>query len=331
MKQHPFSLAHVVLATAALLGCSSAQTPVASRHLAALSTIPCDALRLTGGGIPDADGLVGHNRGGYRSPTFQRGAARLLIYGVVCRDQPSIDDAFRAIDVVFAHQDNAGHFRGDKTPSGVAFWLCELNQALLVLGESSFDGVHRARVQELIPKIHRAAAWLALPVNQERLKAADAKAPNRLLFDALAYGTSGLLCDDASLARLGRSFVDLALGLYRSEDGVFLEKNGHDSSYQAVSAWLLQVWALHFPDRTLEAVTDKAAQWVVDRIQSDGSVDVTGNTRTGLGQETWQGRVKDVNYPEVLRCLLYFVARRGDSKAGEAAKRLMAWMRKQKR
>ncbi len=330
MKHQSFSPTIVVLATAALFVCAVAQASASSRHLDVLGAIPCDALRMASGSPPDEEGLVGHNRGGYRSPTFQRGAARLLILGVVCGNRQYIDDAFRAIDVVFEHQGKPGHFGGDKSPSGVAFWLCELNQALLVLNESTFGAAYQTRVQELVPKIHLAATWLAMPVNQDQLKKVDRRAPNRLFFDALAYGTSSLLCDDATLVHLGRSFVDSALLLYRDEDGVFLENGGHDSSYQAVSAWLLQVWVLHFPDPALDDIADKAAKWVVSRIQSDGSVDVTGNTRTGLGQETWQGSDKDVNYPEVLRCLLYYVARRGDPKAEAAAKRLMAWMRGQK-
>lgn len=300
---------------------------VAARHLAILKTIPYDSFKLAGGSEPAADGLIGHNRGGYRSPAFQRDAARLLISGAACGDKKSIDDAFRGIDVVFSHQDASGHFGGDKTPSGVAFWLCELNQALLVLEESEAGAAYHAHVLELIPKIHRAAIWLALPKNQERLKTGDARTPNRLFFDALAYGTSGLLCKDESLTRLGRSFVESAQRLYRAEDGVFLEKGGHDSSYQAVSGWLLQVWVLFFPDPTLETVADKAALWVVDRIRSDGSVDASGNTRSGLGKEIWQGKAKEVNYREVLRCILYYAARKGDLHAMAAAGRLEVWLR----
>ena len=315
-----------LLMTAIIFLCGHTRAGVAARHLVLLKTIPCDSLLLAGDGEPGADGLIGHNRGGYRSPAFQRDAARLLIAGVACGDKKRIDDAFRGVDVVFAHQEAPGHFGGDKTPGGVAFWLCELNQALLVLDESQFGPAYRARVQNLIPKIHTAAKWLALPKNQERLRAGDARTANRLFFDALAYGTSGLLCGDESLVRLGRSFVELAQGLYRAEDGVFLEKGGHDSSYQAVSGWLLQVWVLHFPDPKLEAVADQAAQWVVERIRSDGSVDPSGNTRSGRGKEIWQGKVKEVNYREVLRCLLYYSARKGDPKAKAAAGRLAAWI-----
>ena len=96
----------------------------------------------------------------------------------------------------------------------------------------------------LVPKIHKAARWLAEPRYQERLRHDDAEAPNRLLFAALAYGLSGMLADDAQLKQVGRRFVDLAMARYRQSDGVFLEKGGPDSSYQAVAALKLQVWII---------------------------------------------------------------------------------------
>ena len=77
------------------------------------------------------------------------------------------------------------------------------------------------------------------------------------MFDGLAYGLSGLLADDKELQSLGREFVDLAMKQYRESDGVFLEKGGHDSSYQAVAALKLQVWTTYFPDEKLEAAARK--------------------------------------------------------------------------
>ena len=46
----------------------------------------------------------------------------------------------------------------------------------------------------------------------------------------------------------GRCFVDLAMTKYRPSDGVFLEKGGADSSYQATATLNLQIWVLYFPD-----------------------------------------------------------------------------------
>ena len=115
---------------------------------------------------------------------------------------------------------------------------------------------------------------------------------------------------------------------YRPSEGVFLEKGGADSSYQAVAALNLQVWLLYFPDRKREAAANAAVRWELGRVGADGQVDVTGNTRTGLGQERWMGHPKEVDLSEITLCLLYDfahgpprVARRppGGSSSGERA------------
>jgi hypothetical protein len=182
---------------------------------------------------------------------------------------------------------------------------------------------YEERIARLVPNIGRAARWLAQPRYQERLKREDAEAPNRLLFDALAYGLSGVLTHDEQLRKLGRCFVDLALTRYRSSDGGFLEKGGADSSYQAVAALKLQVWVLHFPDKRLDEAIDRAVQWEIDRVGPDGRIDVTGNTRTGLGQEQWMGHTKDVNLSEITLCLLYHYARTGNPQSLAAARRIV--------
>lgn len=115
---------------------------------------------------------------------------------------------------------------------------------------------------------------------------------------------------------------------YRPSDGVFLEKGGSDSSYQAVAALKLQVWVLHFPDEKLAAAIDRAVGWEVGRVRPDGDVDITGNTRTGHGQEKWQGHEKGVNLSEVTLCLLYYHARTGDQPSLAAARRIVERRRK---
>ncbi len=289
--------------------------------------MPADVLRFTGGARPDARGLVTYNQGGFKSPEFQRGAMHYLIRAVVRQDPPSVDEGWRAIDATFREQTEEGRFGRQRGPHGgptaVAFWLADLDQALLVLRESELGPTYKDRIDLLVPKIHKAARWLAQARYQERLKHDDAEAPNRLLFAALAYGLSGILADDAELKQVGRRFVDLAMTRYRRSDGVFLEKGGPDSSYQAVAALKLQVWIVHFPDKKLEPVVDRAVAWELGRVGPDGRIDVTGNTRTGLGQERWMGHEKDVNQSEVTLCLLYDYGRTGNQKSLAAARRIM--------
>jgi hypothetical protein len=302
-------------------------TSASAQELGILKKMPADLLRYTGGARPDADGMVSYNQGGFKSPEFQRGAMHYLVRAVVRQDQRCIDEGWQAIDATFRQQSEKGNFGRDGAPHGgpsaVAFWLADLSQALLILRESDLAPKYQRRIDELIPKVHQAARWLAQPRYQERLQREDAEAPNRLLFDALAYGLSGLLAGDDELKQVGRRFVDLAMTHFRASDGVFLEKGGADSSYQAVATLKLQVWTLHFPDKTLDAAIDLAIRWELGRIGPDGQIDVTGNTRTGLGQEQWMGHDKGVNQSEVTLCLLYQYARAGDCQALAAARHIV--------
>jgi hypothetical protein len=301
--------------------------PAFGQQLALLKKMPPDLFRYTGGARPNSEGMAGYNRDGFKSPEFQCGAMHYLVRAVVRNDARCVGECWSAIDATFRHQNDQGGFGREGAPHGgpsaAAFWLAELDQAVLVLKESEFEPQYKERITALLPKIHKAARWLALPSNRSYLKREDADAPNRLLFDALAYGLSGVLTDDEELKNVGRRFVDLAMKQYRERDGVFLEKGGHDSSYQAVAAEKLEIWTLYFPDKRLEAAVERAVRWEMGRVADDGGVDVTGNTRTGLEQEIWMGHPKGVNLSEVTLCLLYRYARTGDKDALAAARRIV--------
>jgi hypothetical protein len=300
---------------------------VFGQQLALLRKMPGDLLRYTGGARPNAEGMASYNRDGFKSPEFQAGAMHYLVRAIVRRDERCTAEGWKAIEATFRYQTEEGGFSRKGAPHGgpsaAAFWLAELDQAVLVLRESELGPKYKERIERLRPKICKAARWLALPSNQTYLKREDADAPNRLLFDALAYGLSGVLCGDDELKHLGRRFVDLVMAQYRTSDGVFLEKGGWDSSYQAVAALKLQVWTVYFADKKLEAAVARAVRWELGRIGPDGDVNVTGNTRTGLGQELWMGHAKGVNLSEITLCLLYGYTRIGDQQALAAARRVV--------
>jgi hypothetical protein len=300
-----------------------------SQELPLLRKIPPDLMRYTGGAWPDTEGMVARNRGGFKSPEFQCGAMHAMLRAIVENNRRGVDRCWTAIDATFRYQTDKGGFSEKGCPHGgpsaTAFWLADLSEALLVLRESELGAEYKERIDGVVPKIKKAAQWLAQPNYQDRLKREDAEAPNRLMYDALAYGLAGLLTHDEELKQIGRRFVDVAMTRYRPDDGVFLEKGGFDSSYQAVATLKLQVWAVYFPDAKLDAAIDRAVAWEMGRVEPDGRIDVTGNTRTGLGQERWMGREKDVNLSEVTFCLLYHYARTGDCPSLAAARTIVAW------
>ncbi len=271
------------------------------------------------GALPDAEGLVGHNRGGFKAAALQRGATVTLAFAAARGDEKLAENCWRSVDVTFARQTEEGHF-GDP-PESVAFWLCELTRSLLVIQRSPLAAHFHDRIESLKPKVARATHWLA--GQRERLERQDRTAPNRLFFDAAAFRFSGLLLGDSSLDAIGCEFLARGLKLYRAEDGVFLEHGGGDSSYQAVNLLRLQEIVLHFPDPQIEAAIAKGVQWQLSRISPDGEVSTAANTRVHPGGEKFMGQEKQVNVGEITLALLYFHQRTGDAAAYAAAERVV--------
>lgn len=299
-----------------------------------INSLPREIIsRIAGTGRPDANGMVGKNRNGWLHVSFQRGAMLYLSVASSYADEKRTKDAWRAIDAAFRKQTPegnflSGEFKGKKPSlgddlSGTSFWLGELCHTILIVRESKLEPLFEDRINELLPKIQKTADWLAR--NKDTLLAYDCHAPNRLFFDAQAFGFSGILLNNDDLKQLGKEFADAGLRLQRN-DGVFLEKGGHDSSYQAVALLKLQYYAIRFPCGSFEDAINRGTEWEMGRIKPNGEVDVSGNTRTGLGQEKFMGRAKDVNYSEVILSLLYYSARTGNKKASETAENIYQYV-----
>ena len=69
---------------------------------------------------------------------------------------------------------------------------------------------------------------------------------------------------------------------------------------------MAQVLAIYLPDTELDAALARAMAWQRTRIRPSGEVEVSGNTRTGLGQERMMGHPKGVNYRELALALTYY-------------------------
>jgi len=127
--------------------------------------------------------------------------------------------------------------------------------------------------------------WLATQEAQDELKRGDAGAPNRLLFDALAYKLNGIYLGRSDLESIGEDFLNLALDS-QWNSGVFPEAGGHDVSYHAVSVRNLDIYWLWMEDGILKDQVYNAieisAGWSKSRVDPiTGEIDETGNTRTG--------------------------------------------------
>jgi hypothetical protein len=293
---------------------------------------------LHAGDKPDANGFTGGNRGkGFWIEVGpQRGSCRGVIAGVVLGDLAAADDCWRGIDTAFAHQRADGGFDAIIKPNGNSsreggaavetayFFLQELGRAILVIRESPHEAHFHERLVALEPKLRRAADFIL--AGYDTIIPKVGHTVNRVIIAAKAFGLCGLVLDDPRMVEKSRLLIAHALTL-RDKEGVFIERGGRDSSYNVVSILFGQVLALHLPLPEFEAALPAAVKWQLTRILPSGEVDVSGNTRTGVGLEAdpFSGKAKTVNYTEIAMALTLYGTIHQDKEVLAAADRVFGY------
>jgi hypothetical protein len=293
---------------------------------------------LHAGDKPDANGFTGGNRGkGFWIEVGpQRGSCRGVIAGVVLGDLAAADDCWRGIDTAFAHQRADGGFDAIIKPNGNSsreggaavetayFFLQELGRAILVIRESPHEAHFHERLVALEPKLRRAADFIL--AGYDTIIPKVGHTVNRVIIAAKAFGLCGLALDDPRMVEKSRLLIAHALTL-RDKEGVFIERGGRDSSYNVVSILFGQVLALHLPLPEFEAALPAAVKWQLTRILPSGEVDVSGNTRTGVGLEAdpFSGKAKTVNYTEIAMALTLYGTIHQDKNVLAAADRVFSY------
>jgi hypothetical protein len=321
-----------------LLAAAAAPGATPAREIDLLRQFPAGRLTaLVAAGEPDAQGLLGGNRseGHWIGVGTQRGGCWFLIGAVVASDVARADHGWRSIDAAFARQLPDGSFEAgptnDASPAdprtasvqGTFFYLQELSHALLVIRQSPMEPHFHDRIAALEPKIRRACEFIT--AGHDTIIANSTQAVNRIIIAAKAFGLSGLVLHDEGLVATARKLVAYALTL-RDPGGVFIEKGGRDSSYNAVSIFFGEVLALHVPLPELEAAFPAAMAWEKTRILPTGEVLVEGNSRTGVGKETYLGHPKGVNYKEIVFTLTFYGLVHHDAQALALADQVFAWL-----
>jgi len=303
-----------------------------------LHQIPPERLLALYGDLPDEKGFTGSNHlmGTWIEAGTQRGSCRGVIAGVVTGDCARADLAWRGVEETFHHQRADGGFEASDRPNGKSakpigaavetayFFLQECGRMILVIRESPHEAHFRDRIAVLEPKLRRACAFIL--AGYDHIIADSSRAVNRIIIAAKAFGTCGVALHDDELTATSRRLIAHALTL-RDAAGVFIENGGRDSSYNVVSILFGTVLGLHVPLPDFEAALPAAMEWQLSRIKPSGEIDVTGNTRTGIGKEAspFTGEVKDVNYGEAVQALTIYGKVYHDQRCLEAAERVFAF------
>ena len=316
----------------------AADTPARPTEYEILRQVPRERLIALIGNMPDENGFTGSNHimGSWIEAGTQRGSCRGVIAGVVVDDLARADQAWRGVEETFKHQRTDGGFEANDRPNGNSakpigaavetafFFLQECGRMILVIRESPHEAHFHDRIAALEPKLRRACGFIS--AGYDRIIADSSHAVNRIVIAAKAFGTCGVALHDEQLVATSRKLIAHALTL-RDKEGVFIENGGRDSSYNVVSILFGTVLALHVSLPEFEAALPAAMKWQLSRIKPNGEIDVTGNTRTGVGKEAspYTGEAKDVNYSEIVQALTLYGLIHHDKTALETADRVFAF------
>jgi hypothetical protein len=324
-----------------LLACKNTTDPVACNpnlinrsltYTELLAALPAYAIEgLTK--APDAEGALGRNKNGYFHVRFQMDIGYLATHAVRFENETTLAYFLQAVTYSFQHQLPAGDFElviptelislgppteGDLT-SGIAFFLSALGPALVSLQQSTWflqrtDPAVNQKLATLQPQF--IATLNYMKTKAEVLQAYDATAPNRLLFDAVAFYSMGLYLNDAEAKAIGLDFMQRAIAM-QHESGYFIEGDGFDSSYNGVALRLgFSLLALLPPtDSTTSALAKClacAVRWQTSRVTSAGEILLDGNTRVYPGGEEFLGVEKQVAWVDTLMSLYFAYALSGD-------------------
>ncbi len=267
---------------------------------------------------PNRDGAIGRNRKQYIHVRFQYRAHHLADYAVRNSKMQVTQYFIKSLEYAFEHQCKDGGFalhipteqKGAKPPSrgdlasGTAFFLASAASGVLSLEQSPWFQKSpelkraRRRLEELRDDLGKAADFLL--GEEETLGQYDAKAPNRLFIDALAYQALGLYLERPNLIEAGHSFAQRALA-QQDGAGYFIEGGGYDSSYNGVSVAVGFRLLLFQPENnTLKVALEKAVRWEESRILDTGEVSMAGNRRVFVGGESFLGKEKRIDVLHVV-------------------------------
>lgn len=135
--------------------------------------------------------------------------------------------------------------------------------------------------------------------------------------------------------KLGKTFVQEALQ-QQTPDGVFLERSGFDSSYQAISL-KLALW-LYMHLKPSETVLQQQLWLAIERginrellsIQPTGEVSTKGNSRVYPGGEEFLGVEKGVDYLQVILALNYYAYLSGKPFVKQTAEQVLVFYQESK-
>src|SRR5580692_2293161 len=247
----------------------------------------------------------------------QRYAADVICAGMAQHDLTAIERGLKGLHWGFEQQQPDGSFNCPDAFHSTSFFEEAAARACLLLSASEYSDQFASDIDWMKPRVLKAALWMAEPAVETPGRKHNEPYTHRRYLVAAAFGEAGTLAGNKFLVDKSKDYIREGISL-EDPSGFNPEKGGYDCSYHAVG--------LVFAERYYDIVADaemkeklfrmlqKATAWLRSRVLADGTIDATGNTRTGSGQElSRQGEVKKVSYSQIYRAFYRWSLISGDA------------------
>jgi hypothetical protein len=290
------------------------------------STDVVDVLYRYGHNDASSSGAYGVNTSAPRSAWFieeQRAGGVDVIAGALRHDRALIAEGLKMFHWGLARQASNGSFPGSAWPfHGVAFFLTEAAPALLFLLHSSYSEQFAKEAVWEKARMRKAAYAMVRSVGGAG-KIDDTTKNHRQFEAAIALGATGVLTHDKTLTHWSTLYAWKGIRMER-KSGVMPEDGGHDSGYQALgmvdATKYLELVARGSLYSALYGALAKGESWELSRIEPDGSVNQSGDTRTvGCKEQNTAGACKTVFYAPIFSALARWAAISGDARFATAS------------
>ncbi len=235
----------------------------------------------------------------------QRYGADAIVGGISQGDTNAIERGLKILHWGFAQQQPDGSFNCPDSFHSTSFFVEASAYACLILEASQYASKYQSDIDWLKPRIQAAALWMIQPPVEALGRKHNAPYTHRRYLVAAALGEAGVLCANQPLIDRSKDYIREGISL-QDGSGINPEKGGYDCNYQSVGL----VFAERYYDlvaddqlkQSLREMLSKGNAWLASRVREDGTLDTTGNTRVGSGQEiSRNGVVKKISYSEVYR------------------------------
>ena len=289
------------------------------------SRVRCNGLSADGASTLTREWLEGKRKEWFAEN--QRGGAELVEAGIVRGDHHLVDAGLRMFEWGYARQAADGGFpESHDAFHSVSLFVVDSGRALLALREKREEFPEFvSRLEKLSGQLGAAAEWLLRPEVMVRGKKGNQPYTHRKWVLAAALGEAAQLAGKPALAQAAVEFANEGIGLQTAE-GINPEKGGFDVSYQMVG--VLEAARYYTTlDRgapgglmiRVRQMLEKACRWEQRRIQPDGKIDPAGSTRI-FKEASRSGKIKQVNYREVVQAFSHVAVITGDKEFAETAR-----------